>query len=63
MTLKSMNLEKKTQSTYEKAQNLEHTILEKKIQGTKEAQQMFASQLKQEEERLADIKKTSYSKF
>ena len=61
--IKIKDLEKKTQSTYEKAQNLEHTILEKKIQGTKEAQQMFALQLRQEEERLAAIKKQAVVKF
>lgn len=61
--IKINDLEKKMQSTYENAQSLEHTILEKKIQGTKEAQQMFASQLRQEEERLAAIKKQAVVKF
>lgn len=61
--IKINDLEKKTQSTYEKAQSLEHTILGKKTQGTKEAQQMFASQLRQEEERLAAIKKQAVVKF
>lgn len=60
---KIANLEKTMQSTYEKAQESVHTILENTPQGTKDAQKMFASQLKQKEEELAAVKKQAVVNF
>ena len=54
--IKINDLEKKTQSTYEKAQNLEHTILEKSSTDV-----CFA--IKTGRRTVGRYKKTSYSKF